>query len=150
MCIRDRTETVLSTILEKVDELSNKQRGPKKPANSLLTPSSQIHDPQLTGTQLSISAHTHLHLEALKSAIVAQVQNQAGTDTVVTNLRHYEHLVKTSAALDEVLEGLDAGITGDFLAQDIRLSLYHLGEITGTIVSDDLLANIFSKFCIGK
>lgn len=68
----------------------------------------------------------------------------------MTNLRHYEHLVKTSAALDEVLEGLDAGVTGDFLAQDIRLSLYHLGEITGTIVSDDLLANIFSKFCIGK
>jgi tRNA modification GTPase len=108
------------------------------------------HEPKPQGTQISISAHTHLHLEALKSAIVAQVQNQTGTDTVVTNLRHYEHLVKTSAALDEVLEGLDAGITGDFLAQDIRLALYHLGEITGTIVSDDLLANIFSKFCIGK
>jgi len=99
---------------------------------------------------VSISAHTHLNLDTLKATIVAQVQNQAGTDTVVTNLRHYEHLVKTSAALDEVLEGLDAGITGDFLAQDIRLALYHLGEITGTIVSDDLLANIFSKFCIGK
>ncbi|MPR36362.1 tRNA uridine-5-carboxymethylaminomethyl(34) synthesis GTPase MnmE [Salmonirosea aquatica] len=97
-----------------------------------------------------ISAHTHLHLDTLKAAIVSQVQSQAGTDTVVTNLRHYEHLVKTSAALDEVLQGLDAGITGDFLAQDIRLALYHLGEITGTIVSDDLLANIFSKFCIGK
>ncbi len=108
------------------------------------------HEPTPGGTQLSISAHTHLHLDALKVAIVAQVKHQAGTDTIVTNLRHYEHLVKTSAALDEVLEGLDAGITGDFLAQDIRLSLYHLGEITGTIVSDDLLANIFSKFCIGK
>ncbi len=80
------------------------------------------HDSHPIGTHLSISAHTHLHLEALKSAIVAQVQNQAGTDTVVTNLRHYEHLVKTSAALDEVLQGLDAGITGDFLAQDIRLA----------------------------
>jgi tRNA modification GTPase len=42
------------------------------------------------------------------------------------------------------------GITGDFLAQDIRLALHHLGEITGQIVNDDLLANIFSKFCIGK
>lgn len=145
-----RTEAVLSAILEKVNELSNKQRVSMKPVISSLTPSSQIHEPKPTGTYLSISAQTHLHLEALKSAIVAQVQNQAGTDTVVTNLRHYEHLVKTSAALDEVLEGLDAGITGDFLAQDIRLSLYHLGEITGTIVSDDLLANIFSKFCIGK
>ena len=99
---------------------------------------------------VAISARTYLNLDALKAAIVARVQNQTGTDTVVTNLRHYEHLLKTSQALDEVLDGLDAGITGDFLAQDIRLALYHLGEITGTIVSDDLLANIFSKFCIGK
>ena len=46
--------------------------------------------------------------------------------------------------------GVHLGITGDFLAQDIRLALFHLGEITGTIVADDLLANIFGKFCIGK
>jgi tRNA modification GTPase len=65
-------------------------------------------------------------------------------------MRHYEHLVKTNSALDDVLMGLESGITGDFLAQDIRLSLHHLGEITGTIASDDLLANIFSRFCIGK
>jgi tRNA modification GTPase len=69
---------------------------------------------------------------------------------MLTNLRHYEHLIKASEALTEVLNGLDIGITGDFLAQDIRLSLHHLGEITGAISSDDLLANIFSKFCIGK
>jgi tRNA modification GTPase len=49
-----------------------------------------------------------------------------------------------------VLQGLDTGITGDFLAMDIRQSLHHLGEITGQISSEDLLANIFSKFCIGK
>ncbi|TDB67138.1 tRNA uridine-5-carboxymethylaminomethyl(34) synthesis GTPase MnmE [Arundinibacter roseus] len=100
--------------------------------------------------QVKISAHAQIGLDELKSVILAQVHQQAATDTVVTNLRHYEHLLKTSAALDEVLNGLDAGITGDFLAQDIRLALFHLGEITGTIVSDDLLANIFSKFCIGK
>ena len=138
--------SVLERILTAIEGLSQKQRTPAPLSISKEKPTSRVS----SGTQLSISAHTHLHLEALKSAIVAQVQNQAGTDTVVTNLRHYEHLVKTSAALDEVLEGLDAGVTGDFLAQDIRLSLYHLGEITGTIVSDDLLANIFSKFCIGK
>lgn len=144
--VLSHTTSVLEKILATIEGLSHKQRAPaplslpNEPPTLRVTP----------GTQIDISAHTHLHLEALKSSIVAQVQNQAGTDTVVTNLRHYEHLVKTSAALDEVLEGLDAGITGDFLAQDIRLSLYHLGEITGTIVSDDLLANIFSKFCIGK
>jgi tRNA modification GTPase len=52
--------------------------------------------------------------------------------------------------LSDVINGLETGVTGDFLAQDIRLSLHHLGEITGTIVTDDLLDNIFSKFCIGK
>ncbi|MFB9296322.1 tRNA uridine-5-carboxymethylaminomethyl(34) synthesis GTPase MnmE [Persicitalea jodogahamensis] len=106
--------------------------------------------PKLPGDSISISAKTQSGLEALKSILLQQVQTNAAQDTVVTNQRHYEHLLKTSQALDEVLSGLDSGITGDFLAQDIRLALYHLGEITGTIVSDDLLANIFSKFCIGK
>lgn len=103
-----------------------------------------------TNTSVAISAQNHQNLETLKSTLITQVKPNAPQDTVVTNQRHYEHLLKTSQALEEVLEGLDTGITGDFLAQDIRLSLYHLGEITGTIVSDDLLANIFSKFCIGK
>lgn len=99
---------------------------------------------------VSISAQTQFNLDLLKTTLIQQVKTHAPQDTVVTNQRHYEHLFKTSQALDEVLQGLDSGVTGDFLAQDIRLALYHLGEITGTIVSDDLLANIFSKFCIGK
>ncbi|WP_109676901.1 tRNA uridine-5-carboxymethylaminomethyl(34) synthesis GTPase MnmE [Dyadobacter jejuensis] len=100
--------------------------------------------------QLSISAKTQLGLENLKFTLIGMVKSQAASDTVVSNSRHYEHLLKTKAALEEVIMGLDTGITGDFLAQDIRLSLHHLGEITGTIVTDDLLDNIFSKFCIGK
>lgn len=71
-------------------------------------------------------------------------------DTVVTNLRHYESLLKTNQALDEVLRGIHSQVTNDFLALDIRGALHHLGEITGDITTDDLLANIFSKFCIGK
>ncbi|TLV02404.1 tRNA uridine-5-carboxymethylaminomethyl(34) synthesis GTPase MnmE [Dyadobacter luticola] len=97
-----------------------------------------------------ISAQTQSGLPQLTSKLVALVHGQAAGDTVVTNARHYEHLVKTHEALTEVINGLSLGITGDFLAQDIRLSLHHLGEITGTIVTDDLLDNIFSKFCIGK
>ena len=101
-------------------------------------------------SQLGISARDNLGLEELKNRIVAMVKSESAGDTVVTNLRHYEHLLKANEALGEVLNGLSIGITGDFLAQDIRLSLHHLGEITGTIVTDDLLDNIFSKFCIGK
>jgi tRNA modification GTPase len=99
---------------------------------------------------IQISAKNNIGIDALKTAIVAKAKVKKQADTMLTNLRHYEHLVKASEALTEVLNGLDVGITGDFLAQDIRLSLHHLGEITGAISSDDLLANIFSKFCIGK
>ncbi|WP_106594996.1 tRNA uridine-5-carboxymethylaminomethyl(34) synthesis GTPase MnmE [Dyadobacter jiangsuensis] len=99
---------------------------------------------------LPISAHTQQNLPELTRKLVSLVHGQAAGDTVVTNLRHYEHLLKTSDSLTDVLNGLSLGVTGDFLAQDIRLALHHLGEITGTIVTDDLLDNIFSKFCIGK
>lgn len=99
---------------------------------------------------LNISAKNNIGIDVLKKAIVAKAKVKKQADTMLTNLRHYEHLVKANEALTEVLNGLDIGITGDFLAQDIRLSLHHLGEITGAISSDDLLANIFSKFCIGK
>jgi tRNA modification GTPase len=70
--------------------------------------------------------------------------------TIVSNIRHYEALKKASEALTNVSEGMEQGITGDFLAIDIRKALHHLGEITGSISTDDLLGNIFSKFCIGK
>ena len=99
---------------------------------------------------ISISAQKHQGLPTLTQRLIAMINKQAANDTVVTNLRHYEHLLKTQDALSDVLNGLFTGVTGDFLAQDIRLSLHHLGEITGTIVTDDLLDNIFSKFCIGK
>ncbi len=97
-----------------------------------------------------ISAKNDIGIEDLKKALVAKTKLKSSQDTTVTNLRHYEHLLKANEALTEVLNGLDLGITGDFLAQDIRLSLHHLGEITGTITTEDLLANIFGKFCIGK
>ncbi|RNI27585.1 tRNA uridine-5-carboxymethylaminomethyl(34) synthesis GTPase MnmE [Rufibacter immobilis] len=73
-----------------------------------------------------------------------------GDRTIVTNLRHFQSLQKTADALQEVLQGLDTGLTGDWLAADIRRCLFHLGEITGEINTDDLLDNIFTKFCIGK
>lgn len=99
-----------------------------------------------------ISASNDLNINQLKNILVNKVKTKEikSGDTVVTNLRHYQHLLHTNEALENVLEGLDQRITGDFLAQDIRFALHHLGEITGQITTDDLLANIFSKFCIGK
>ena len=71
-------------------------------------------------------------------------------DTVVTNLRHYESLYNAQKSLEDVVNGISEGISGDLLAMDIRQALHYLGEITGEITTDDLLGNIFSKFCIGK
>jgi tRNA modification GTPase len=99
-----------------------------------------------------ISAASQKNLDVLKEVILNQVKISTVKqgDVLVTNLRHFQKLTETHDALTRVLQGLDTGITGDFLAMDIRQSLHHLGEITGQISSDDLLANIFSKFCIGK
>jgi tRNA modification GTPase len=72
-------------------------------------------------------------------------------DVIVTNARHYDALNKAYTDLQKVLEGLENGITGDFVAMDIRQVIYHLGTITGQIdVDRDILGAIFSKFCIGK
>lgn len=99
-----------------------------------------------------ISASNKTNILDLKDRILSyfQVQSVKTGDVMVTNLRHYHSLEQTYDALQRVLEGMAQGITGDFLAMDIRQALHYLGEITGTITTDDLLDNIFSKFCIGK
>ncbi len=101
---------------------------------------------------LLISASTQTHIEELKAKLLAFVQrdNFQSGNTIVTNLRHYTHLQDTEAALQRVLTGLSQNVTGDFLAMDIRQALHFLGEITGEITTDELLGNIFGKFCIGK
>ncbi len=100
--------------------------------------------------EISISAKENHRIETLKTTVVDAVKDLKTEDNAITNIRHFEHLSKTNEALNDVLTGLATGITGDFLAQDIRVALHHLGEITGTISTDDLLKNIFGKFCIGK
>ncbi|AQG78314.1 tRNA uridine-5-carboxymethylaminomethyl(34) synthesis GTPase MnmE [Spirosoma montaniterrae] len=92
-------------------------------------------------------------IDDLKLALSARVRTDAAVQTgsaVVTNARHYEHLTATDDAIARALAGLDAGTTPDWLAMDLRVALQHLGELTGTIITDDILDSIFSKFCIGK
>ena len=69
---------------------------------------------------------------------------------MVTNARHYQALTLAAGSIERAIEALTAGISGDFVAQDIRETLHHLGEITGNITSQDILTTIFSRFCIGK
>ena len=71
-------------------------------------------------------------------------------DVIITNIRHYEVMVRVSESLDRVILGLDSNIPDDFIAIDIRQAIHYLGEITGEITSDEILGNIFKNFCIGK
>ena len=100
-----------------------------------------------------ISAAQQTHIDALKAALSARVRRDSAVQTgsaVVTSARHYEHLKGTDDALTRAVTGLDNHVTPDWLAMDLRVSLQHLGELTGEITTDDLLNSIFSKFCIGK
>ncbi|QBA63908.1 tRNA uridine-5-carboxymethylaminomethyl(34) synthesis GTPase MnmE [Muriicola soli] len=103
-------------------------------------------------TALYISAKENSGLEKLKDVFLELVNTGAlsSGDTIISNSRHYNALIKATEEIVKVQEGLEAGLSGDLLAVDIRQVLYHLGEITGKISSDDLLGNIFSNFCIGK
>ena len=101
---------------------------------------------------LLLSAKENIGVEDLKQKMLEFVNTGAlrNNDTIVTNSRHYDALLKALEEIQKVQQGMDANLSGDLLAIDIRQALYHFGEITGEITSDDLLGNIFANFCIGK
>lgn len=101
---------------------------------------------------IQISASEGDNLEELTQKIIeiTNSKNAEEQQVVVTNVRHYEALTKANEAISQVTDALEMGIPGDLVAVDIRQALHFLGEITGEISTDELLGNIFSKFCIGK
>ena len=101
---------------------------------------------------ISISALNKDGLDDLINRLKAEVNLDSlnSNQTIVSNIRHYDALSNAFKSITEVRSGLENGISGDFIAIDIRETLEHLGSITGEISTDDLLGNIFSKFCIGK
>ena len=102
--------------------------------------------------RIFISAKYHQGTENLQEILVsaANIPEFGEQDVVVTNMRHYEALKNALSAITRVSEGMESGLSSDFLAQDIRDCMHYLGEITGQISTDEILGNIFSKFCIGK
>jgi tRNA modification GTPase len=99
-----------------------------------------------------ISAKHSQNTEQLEDQLfkMAQLPEVGENDVMVTNMRHYEVLKNAHESILRVIDGLEQGISGDFLSQDIRECLHYLGEITGEITTDEVLGNIFKKFCIGK
>lgn len=101
---------------------------------------------------IRLSAKTGEGIRTLVAALSRSVDATAAYrgEAIVTNQRHYHALCEALTALDAALDGLQHGLTSELLSEDIRAAINHLGEITGEITSDDILQNIFSKFCIGK
>ena len=105
----------------------------------------------ISGEHLQVSAKLGLGVDLLKKRLIDMVKkDEVKNDIIITNLRHFEALKHAGDSLHQVLFALDNHVSGELLALDIRKALFHLGEITGEVTTDDLLANIFSKFCIGK
>jgi tRNA modification GTPase len=102
--------------------------------------------------RLYISAKQKENTDLLKQRLlqVAALPALSQSDIIVTNIRHYEALINAHASILRVIDGLKQAISGDFLSQDIRECMHYLGEITGEISNDEILGNIFAKFCIGK
>lgn len=100
---------------------------------------------------LPISAKNGTGIDALLKELQKTVAANDETDNVmITNLRHCEALTKAADSSQRVISGLQDNLSGDLIAQDLRETIFHLGTITGNITSQDILTNIFSRFCIGK
>ena len=122
---------------------------PKTPHYS----SASLPTPITSGDILFISARNNLRIEDLRNRLVAAsgLSEALSTDSVIlTNIRHYQSLQATSRSLEAVIQGLSAGLSGDFIAQDLREALHHLSTLTGSLSTPDILSTIFSRFCIGK
>lgn len=98
----------------------------------------------------AVSALTGEGIDQLKHALLEAVSTLVPDDILLTNARHYDALRKVDDALTRVGSALDDGIPADLVAVDLRDALYHLGTITGEVASDEVLGNIFSRFCVGK
>ncbi len=100
---------------------------------------------------LYISAKKQEHLNELKQWLVQSVHVADISDnTLLTNARHYDSMLQIERSIEAIEQGMAAGLSTDLLAVDVRAALDALGEVTGTIVTDELLNNIFGRFCIGK
>ena len=99
-----------------------------------------------------ISAKENIGVDELKNQLLSFVNTGAlrNNETIVTNSRHYDSLIKALDEIQKVNYGLQTDLSSDLMAIDIREALYHFGMITGQVTNDELLGNIFANFCIGK
>ncbi|MFV0573134.1 MAG: tRNA uridine-5-carboxymethylaminomethyl(34) synthesis GTPase MnmE [Xanthomarina gelatinilytica] len=142
----------------KVELEKIKNKYPLKPLIVIANKIDQAADTLIAEMQTEIpeiqllSAKTGFGVEPLTNSLLKLINTGAlrNNETIVTNTRHYDALLKAFEEMQKVMYGLETGISGDLLAIDIREALYQFGLITGNVTNDELLGNIFANFCIGK
>ena len=139
-----------------------KNQFPLKPVIVVLNKVDQLSQKELTNIldqlttyniqPITISAKNKEGIEDLKNQLLSFVNTGAlrNNETIVTNTRHYDSLLKALEEIQKVTFGLNSGLSSDLMAIDIKQALYYFGEITGEVTNDELLGNIFANFCIGK
>jgi len=141
----DRKQQKLLILANKIDKLDDNKK--VTTINLIVTSADNKLDSQFT---IGICAKNGEGLEKLRSTLVSLTDVASASGTLVTNARHAAALREAAASLSAVSDGLDRGLPSDILAEDLRAALGSLGTITGEISSDEVLGEIFSKFCIGK
>ena len=137
----------LLVVFNKMDKLENDKLAFDKLTHSCGSDSSEPESP------LFISARTGENVSSLEQALVraADIPEITENDVIITSARHYEALLRAHNSLSRVLESMEMGMSGDIIAEDLKMVLEELGEITGgQISSQETLNNIFKHFCIGK
>ncbi len=159
MLVESRKSKVESLIFE-VEKIKNKY--PQKPLVVVINKADLLSENELNSMKvqlstfdfrlLTISAKNNIGIDELKNQLLSFVNTGAlrNNETIVTNTRHYDSLLKALEEIQKVRFGLDSGLSSDLMAIDIKQALYYFGEITGEVTNDELLGNIFANFCIGK
>jgi tRNA modification GTPase len=146
----------LETVKIEFEKIKNKF--PLKPLVVIANKADLLSEEQKNNIQATIdnilflSAKQKTGIDELKNTLISFVNTGAlrNNETIVTNTRHYDSLLKALEEIQKVKWGLNSGISSDLMAIDIRSALYFFGEITGEVTNDELLGNIFANFCIGK
>ena len=141
----------LLMVFNKIDEISFDKAVLSSDENCQTSSSILLSDENVS--ILNISARTGENVSDLEQALVraADIPEITENDVIVTSARHYEALLRADESLSRVLESMDMGMSGDIIAEDLKMVLEELGEITGgQISSQETLNNIFKHFCIGK
>ena len=148
-------EKLLNVIVE-IEKIKN--QFPLKPLVIIANKVDQLDESQIAQLKTAIpdlhllSAKKNIGVDALKAKMLDFVNTGAlrNDETIVTNSRHYDALLKALEEIEKVQYGINTDLPSDLMAIDIKQALYHFGEITGQVTNDELLGNIFANFCIGK